>query len=83
MLLNYFIIINIIAFFAYFIDKSKAKKNKYRISENSLLFLALIGGGAGSIIGMSLFRHKTQKLKFTILVPLLTVINIFILYKFM
>ena len=83
MLFIYFIIINIIAFLAYFIDKTKAKYNKYRISENTLLFLALIGGGVGSIIGMNLLRHKTQKSKFTILVPILTIMNIFILYKFM
>jgi len=66
----YLLIINIIAFAAYGIDKWKAKHNKWRISEMTLLLLAFFGGVLGALLGMKVFRHKTQHWKFKILVPL-------------
>ena len=60
----YLILVNIIAFAAFGIDKRKAVKHKYRISEATLLGLALIGGSAGALAGMHLFHHKTKKLLF-------------------
>lgn len=62
--------INVIAFIAYGIDKYKAKRNKWRISETTLILLAFIGGAVGALLGMKTFRHKTQHWKFKILVPL-------------
>lgn len=70
----YLIIINLIAFFAYGIDKIKAKKGRWRTPESVLLLLAFMGGAAGALAGMLLFRHKTQHKKFTILVPLMLVV---------
>ncbi len=76
----YIITINIISFIIYGIDKQKAIKQKWRINENILIILALIGGGAGSFIGMYTFHHKTKKIKFLILIPLITIIEYYI-YK--
>lgn len=73
-LFYYIIVINIIAFFVYGIDKRKAKKNKWRISENILIGLAIIGGGLGAYCGMQIFRHKTQHIKFIIAVPVLLIL---------
>ena len=56
----YLIIVNLIAFIAMYLDKRKARYGKWRIPEQSLLVLALIGGSIGSIIGMYSFRHKTS-----------------------
>jgi len=78
-LIYYLVTINIIALFAYGIDKQKAMKNKWRISEQALLMFALVGGGVGSLLGMSLFRHKTRKLKFLIGIPLLTIFSVIII----
>lgn len=75
----YLIIINIIAFLAMFIDKKKAKKGRWRIKESTLLFLALIGGSIGEIIGMYVFHHKTQKSKFFIGVPVIIVFQILLI----
>ena len=72
------IIINMIAFIAYGIDKHKAIIKKWRTPEALLIFLALIGGAPGALIGMFVFRHKTRKPKFFITVPLLTVIWIYV-----
>ena len=66
----YFALITLAAFFAMGIDKLKAKKNKWRIPEGTLLLLCFLGGGVAGLLGMSLFRHKTKHLKFQILVPL-------------
>lgn len=51
------------------IDKQKAKRGSWRISEKTLFILTLLGGGIGTIVGMYLFRHKTKKVYFTIGFP--------------
>lgn len=66
----YLLAINVTAFVAYGIDKWKAKHNKWRISEMTLILLAFIGGALGALLGMKAFRHKTQHWKFRILVPI-------------
>jgi Predicted membrane protein len=58
-----YVIINLISFIAYGVDKSKAKKDKRRISEKTLLLLAA-AGPFGAVAGMRKFRHKTKKSKF-------------------
>ena len=78
----YFVIINIIAFLAMWIDKKKAKYGKWRISENTLLLLVLLGGGIGGIAGMYTFRHKTQKAKFFIGFPVILILQIVLALSF-
>lgn len=62
-----------------FIDKEKAKRHKWRIPENTLMFIALIGGSIGSILGMEVFRHKTKHMKFKLGLPVILIVQI-ILY---
>ena len=66
---------NLLVFLIYGLDKLKAKAERWRISEKTLLLLALFFGGTGALIGMGVFHHKTQHRKFTIGVPLLTLLN--------
>lgn len=75
----YLIIINLIAFFAMFIDKKKAQKGKWRIKESTLLILALIGGSIGAISGMYIFHHKTQKPRFYIGFPIIIILQILVI----
>lgn len=63
----YFLLINIISFLFYGIDKYNSIKGKWRIKENTLISLSFLGGVIGSITGIYLFHHKTKKLKFKIL----------------
>lgn len=72
----YFVIINIIGFFAMYNDKQRAKRGAWRIPEKSLFILTLLGGGIGTIAGMYTFRHKTKKLKFTIGFPVIVITEI-------
>ena len=60
------------------IDKIKAKKNKWRISEKTLFLLSIIGGSVGCLLGMYTFRHKTKKWYFKIGFPLILIIQIII-----
>lgn len=78
-LIIYIVIINIIAFLAMYIDKRKAKYGKWRIPEQSLFILALIGGSIGAIIGMYTFRHKTKKLRFSVGFPAILVLQIILI----
>jgi len=80
----YLIIINLIGFYIMWSDKRKAKKGKWRIPENTLFMITLLGGGIGTIAGMYAFRHKTQKLKFTFGLPAILILEIilFVYIKF-
>ena len=75
-LLNYLVIINIIAFIVYGIDKLKAKRGKWRIPEATLLLLAIIGGSIGAWCGVKVWHHKTLHKKFRYGIPLIIVIQI-------
>lgn len=59
------IAVNFCAFAAFGIDKAKAEAGAWRISEGTLLNLALIGGTPGAYAGRALFRHKTRKQPFS------------------
>ena len=81
-MLIYLVIINIIAFIVYGIDKWKAQRNRWRISERMLLFLAIIGGSVGALAGIYTFHHKTLHKKFVFGVPLILVIQVMIFYLY-
>ena len=70
----YLLFVNLIAFTLYGIDKRKAKKQKFRIPERTLLWMARLGGGIGCWLGIKHFHHKTKHTKFRIIVPLWTII---------
>lgn len=72
----YLIIINIIGFLAMWIDKKRAIKGAWRIPENTLLLITVLGGEIGSIAGMYTFHHKTKKLKFTIGFPAILILEV-------
>ncbi|MCI8893141.1 MAG: DUF1294 domain-containing protein [Lachnospiraceae bacterium] len=56
----YLILVNIISFLVMGLDKHRAKVHKWRVSEKTLFLLALLGGSAGSVLGMYTFHHKTR-----------------------
>ena len=76
----YLIVINMLTFGVYGIDKRKAIRKQWRVPERTLLFLAVIGGSIGALAGMQVFRHKTRHLKFKLGVPGILVVQVIILY---
>lgn len=79
----YLLFINLIGLLVMYIDKKKAKYGKWRISEKTLLIVALLGGSIGTIIGMYWFRHKTQKIKFKLGFPTILISEIIIITYFL
>ena len=73
----------IIAFLAMWIDKRRAIKGEWRISENGIFTLVLLGGGIGGITGMYAFHHKTKKLKFTIGFPTILISEIVLIIYYL
>ena len=80
MFLLYLLIVNALGFLLMLVDKRKAQKNLWRISESTLLLMAAIGGSIGSLAGMYKFRHKTKHLKFTLGVPAILITQIALVY---
>ena len=83
--LIYLVIINVVTFFMYGIDKWKAKKSKMRVRETALLGLAVLGGSIGAWLGMKIWHHKTLHKKFKYGVPAIIIIQLslidYLLYK--
>ena len=75
-ILIYLLIINVVAFFVYGIDKYKAKHAKWRIPEATLLLLAAIGGSIGAWCGMKVWQHKTMHKKFKYGVPVIFILQV-------
>ena len=76
----YIVLINIITFSVFGIDKLKAIKNKWRIPEKVLFILSIIGGSFGGLAGMYAFRHKTQKPVFKFGIPAVLIVQIVLVY---
>ncbi len=78
----YLCAVNLAALVLYGIDKRRAKKGRWRISEAVLLGIAIAGGSAGAWIGMKAFHHKTKHQKFSFGVPLILVVQALVLMYF-
>ncbi|MFS0822456.1 DUF1294 domain-containing protein [Bacillus sp. 1P02SD] len=71
-----YIILNIYGFLLMYIDKNRAKNNKWRISEKHIWIVSMVGGALGTTFGMKQFRHKTKHKQFVILLPFLAILTI-------
>jgi uncharacterized membrane protein YsdA (DUF1294 family) len=77
----YLVVMNLVGFTVMGIDKRRAITKKWRISENTLIIIAFIGGGIGAWFGMYVYRHKTKHVKFVIILPLTVIIYLALLLK--
>ncbi|MGG7034906.1 MAG: DUF1294 domain-containing protein [Flavobacterium sp.] len=62
--LIYVLIINILCFLTFALDKGLSKVHRTRISEKTLLTLTFVGGSLGGLISMTIFKHKISKVHF-------------------
>lgn len=69
----YLAAINVATFVVYGVDKLKARRGQWRISEAALLLLALLGGSLGAWLGMKAWHHKTLHKRFSYGIPLMMV----------
>lgn len=80
LMMYYMLAVNVVAFAAFGIDKYKAKRGLWRISEATLLLLAVVGGSIGALMGMRIWHHKTQHAKFRYGLPLIILAQIALIY---
>ena len=74
-IVKYLVVVNLLAFACFGIDKQKAKMHQWRISEKALLGIAICGGSLGAICGMRIFHHKTKHPKFSVGLPVILLIQ--------
>ncbi|MCI8827963.1 MAG: DUF1294 domain-containing protein [Ruminiclostridium sp.] len=67
---------NFVAFALMGVDKAKARRGRWRIPEKTLFLSAILGGSVGAMLGMSLFRHKTQHRRFRLGMPLILALQV-------
>jgi uncharacterized membrane protein YsdA (DUF1294 family) len=78
-----YLVMNIAGLVIMWEDKKRAKKHQYRISEQSLWLVAILGGAVGATAGMQLYRHKTKHTAFKIGFPFLAGVELVLLIKFL
>lgn len=79
-MIYYFIIVSVLTYFVFYVDKKRAINGRRRVREKTLFLLALVGGAFGGWLAMNIHRHKTKKWTFTLLLPLFIIFHLFILY---
>ena len=79
----YLVAINLTGILIMYVDKRRAKYGKWRIPEKTLLLVAILGGSIGTMVGMHVFRHKTQKLKFVLGFPTILIAEIIFITYFL
>ena len=82
--LVYLALLSLVTLIVYGVDKARAKRGLWRISERALLTLSIAGGAIGGLAAMQLFRHKTKHLYFyavNILSILLHAGIVYLLYR--
>lgn len=75
----YIAVVNLAGFILMAIDKGRARRSKWRIPEATLFLFAIFGGSLGCILGMQLFRHKTQKPAFYIGMPIILLAHLILI----
>ena len=75
----YFFIMNLFAAGITIADKRRAVRHKYRVPERVLLLISLLGGSIAMYATMRIIRHKTQHPKFMVGIPLILVVQLFLL----
>lgn len=75
----YLLIINLITFALYGVDKARAKRQAWRISERTLFVLAAIGGSIGALSAILFFHHKTRHVRFVIGIPVIMLLQLYLM----
>ena len=78
----YLVIVNLYLFCLMGYDKYQAKKGGWRVPENNLIFVSLLGGGIGGLISRKVFHPKTRKKKFTVGFVLGVLVDLLLIYFF-
>ena len=75
-LIGYVVALSLLAFVLMGLDKRRARKDAWRISEQTFFVIALLGGSPGAVLGMELFRHKTRHWYFKYGLPVILILQV-------
>ena len=75
-LIIFILVMTVITFVVFGVDKWKAKNEKWRTPESTLFLLAIFGGSIGALLGMQIWRHKTQHWAFRLGIPLILLLQV-------
>lgn len=78
-LIPYLVVLNFIGFWSMRTDKRRAMTHRYRTPEKRLFLYAVLGGSAGCLLGMKVYRHKTKHRAFTLGMPIILLLQVFIM----
>jgi len=78
-ILYWLIAANLAAFVLMILDKKFAESGARRISENTLLGWALLGGAIGSFAASRIIRHKTRKQPFAAKIIAILILELILL----
>lgn len=73
------LVLNLLVFMLYGVDKRRARKGLWRIPERKLLLGMWLGGGVGALLGMRAFRHKTRHRAFALSAPFAALLSVALL----
>ncbi len=76
----YYVCVNIILCCMMGVDKRRATRGAWRIKEAHLLWMGVVGGFLGGLLGMTIFHHKTRKIYFHLVYWFSLVLHIGVLY---
>jgi uncharacterized membrane protein YsdA (DUF1294 family) len=79
MILNYYLMMSLLTFFIYGVDKFAAKQSWSRMPEKFLHLLSLFGGWIGGFMAQKLFNHKSSKRRFKVVYWITVVLNLMVL----
>jgi uncharacterized membrane protein YsdA (DUF1294 family) len=72
----WYLVVSVICFITYGVDKSAARADRWRVSEGTLHFMSIIGGWPGAVLAQPIFRHKSSKRQFQTAFWMTVVLNI-------
>ena len=75
LILVLYIVVSLLTFIMYAVDKSAAKKGVWRIQESTLHLLSLAGGWPGALVAQQKLRHKSKKQSFRLVFWVTVLLN--------
>jgi uncharacterized membrane protein YsdA (DUF1294 family) len=83
LLLGVLLVLNVVSFALFGIDKRRARRNDWRISESTLLLSGLVSGTIGAWAGIYTFRHKSSKPSFLAKLVVLSAIDLVVVVAYL
>jgi len=75
LILALYMVVSLLTFIIYSVDKSAAKKGAWRTQESTLHLLSIAGGWPGALVAQQKLRHKSKKQSFRLVFWVTVLLN--------